>query len=578
MERSDISGVHHWPLFFERLVQAGRACLVDLNGAPCWAATERLAYVAALREGEADQATGLVTKEAAVKHVVQGWMQITGPITAASFAAFLQIAPAAVFQAFLAMEMQGLLMRGVFERPIPAVQDSAASHASEKRLENVTNSDHHIEWCERRILQRIHRLTLATARKQIEPVPPSVYMRWLLGWQHLAPQMQLSGEEGVLAALHQLEGFEAPAVEWERTLLPARVANYDPRWLDQLCLSGAVGWGRISPHPAWAEGDGSAPRRVVPTNAAPITFYIRETADWLPHALAQESVDERLLAEALSPDALRIRALLAQCGACFTADLQRMTGLTRQLTAHALWELATAGLASADGFDQLRALMDPRRKANAPETDAKRAGRKAAGRTTAGRWSLLNERPEQHSDRIAAARQTDRAMESFARMLLARYGVLFRDLLARESNAPKWRELLGILRRLEARGDVRGGRFVTGFGGEQYALPEAVDSLRAARAREMPEEIAVAAADPLNLIGIVVPGERVPAVPGKEARYLNGSSAEPAAEVCAAGKPQSTLAPTSQNRAVAAAARRGIVPAKALRVPADSVPSAPTLF
>jgi ATP-dependent Lhr-like helicase len=184
-------------------------------------------------------------------------------------------------------------------------------------------------------------------------------MRWLLQWQHLAPQTQLSGEEGVLETLRQLEGFEAPAIEWERTLLPARVANYDPRWLDALCLSGAVGWGRISPHPPWSNGDGNAPRRVIPTNAAPITFYIRETADWLPHALAQQSVEEEKLAAALSPHALQLRALLQQRGACFANDLQRIANLTRQQTQHALWELATAGLAAADGFDQLRACMDP---------------------------------------------------------------------------------------------------------------------------------------------------------------------------------------------------------------------------
>ncbi len=184
------------------------------------------------------------------------------------------------------MEMQGLLMRGVFEHPRPS-------------------TDHDIEWCERRILQRIHRRTLSTLRKQVEAVTPAVYMRWLLGWQHLAPQTQLAGEEGVLEALHQLEGFEAPAIEWERTLLPARVANYDPRWLDALCLSGAVGWGRVSPHPAWDLGDGAAPRRVIPTNAAPITFYIRESADWLPHALAQQCVEEAKLQQALSAEALR---------------------------------------------------------------------------------------------------------------------------------------------------------------------------------------------------------------------------------------------------------------------------------
>ncbi len=187
-------------------------------------------------------------------------------------------------------------------------------------------------------------------------------MRWLLNWQHLAPQTQLSGEEGVLEALQQLEGFEAPAIEWERTLLPARVANYDPRHLDALCLSGAVGWGRVSPHPAWSLGDGAAPRRVIPTNAAPITFYVRESADWLPHALAQQSVEESKLAAALSPEALHVRALLQQRGACFSNDIQRIANLTRSQTQQALWELATAGLAAADGFDQLRIMMDPRRK------------------------------------------------------------------------------------------------------------------------------------------------------------------------------------------------------------------------
>jgi len=560
----------HWPMFFERLVQAGRASVVDVNGQPCWMATERLGYVDALANEGTLKDTETVTKDAGIQQLVRGWMQITGPVTAASFAAALSVDPAGIFQSFLAMEMQGLLMRGVFERSVSAIADSAAPA---QRSSEVTNPNYQIEWCERRILQRIHRLTLATARKRIEPVTPAVYMRWLLGWQHLAPQTQLAGEEGVLAALHQLEGFEAPAVEWERTLLPARVANYDPRWLDQLCLSGAVGWGRISPHPAWAEGDGSAPRRVVPTNAAPITFYMRESADWLPHALAHQSVDEKLLSAALSEEALRIRALLAQRGACFAADLQRLTGLTRQQVAHALWELATAGLASADGFDQLRALMDPKRKSSAPESSTRRPGRAGAGRTTAGRWSLLNERPTPESDSISAARQTDRALESFARMLLARYGVLFRDLLARESNAPKWRELLGILRRLEARGDIRGGRFVTGFGGEQFALPEAVDSLRAARSRESEEEIAVAAADPLNLAGIVIPGERIPAVPGKEVRYSNGSLVDQADQAADSSAPPQPKSVPRQNRA-AAAARRSFVP-----IPSPKpAPAAPTLF
>jgi ATP-dependent Lhr-like helicase len=560
-----------WPLFYERLTRTGRAQTFDLNGTPCWVATERLPHIAALYPPTAAgtppdavilseakdpcisslslsvlpfQATNTVTKEQSLQKCVQGWLQILGPTTANAFANALNLEPAAVFQAFLAMEMQGLLMRGAFEYP-------------------ATKEDQEIEWCERRILQRIHRRTVATLRKQIEPVTPAVFMRWLLQWQHLAPQTQLSGEEGVLEALRQLEGFEAPAIEWERTMLSARIADYDSRWLDGLCLSGAVGWGRISPHPAWSDGDGAAPRRVIPTNAAPITFYIRESADWLPHALAHQSVEEEKLAAALSPHALLLRSLLQQRGACFANDIQRIANLTRQQTQHALWELATAGLAAADGFDQLRACMDPRRRSTTTETPGRRPTR-----SNAGRWSLLNEstpsinpgvtpggpsfavssqtgvpassaggvervgyraerdRTPSSSEKaqasVAEARRTDTALESFARQLLARYGVLFRDLLTRESNAPKWRDLLNILRRLEARGEIRGGRFVSGFSGEQYALPEAVESLRAARTRDCSAIIPVSAADPMNLAGIVIPGERTSAIPGKQVSYRNG--------------------------------------------------------
>jgi Lhr-like helicase len=533
----DQEPTRHWPIFYERLIHSSRASTIDCVEVPCWAATERLPHLATLYPPtptavilsaakdpdaahitdtarpsppanphhsplSAQIATTTVTKEIALKQIVQGWLQILGPTTAASFATLLSLDPADVFKAFLAMEMQGLLLRGVFEH-LP------------------TTEDHAIEWCERRILQRIHRLTLGTRRKQVEAVTPAVFMRWLLRWQHLAPQSQLIGEEGVLEALRQLEGFEAPAVEWERTLLPARVANYDPRHLDNLCLSGAVGWGRISPHPAWRSASSTeAPRRVIPTNAAPITFYVRESADWLPHALAENSVDESRLAAALSPEALQVRTLLQQRGACFANDLQRITALTRPQTQHALWELATAGLAAADGFDQLRAMMDPRRKSIASPSEKKT--RSSQFRSTAGRWSLLCEEAPSTPTPAERARQTDRALESAAEMLLARYGVLFRDLLVRESNAPKWRDLLNILRRLEARGEVRGGRFVTGFGGEQFALPEAVESLRLSRNAQSDEAITVPAADPMNLSGIVVPGERVPSVPGKSVVFDNG--------------------------------------------------------
>ena len=501
-----------WPIFYEHLTRNQRAATVTFNGRAVWVAAECSGTVQGL---DSERGTESVTNDDLVVQCVQGWLQILGPVTANDVARTLSVAPARIFKAFLRMEMQGLLLRGCFERA-------------------ATSEDFEIEWCERRILQRIHRLTVGTLRKQVEAVSPAMYMRWLLGWQHLAPQTQLAGEEGLLEVLSKLEGFEAPAVEWERTILPARLAGYDPQWLDALCLSGAIGWGRVSPHPAWQQGGGSSPRRVIPTNAAPITFFIRESADWLPHALAAQCVDESTLLKAISPDALAVRTLLRQRGACFSNDIQRILQFTRPQAQHALWELATAGIASADGFDQLRGMMDGRRKfaANKPASLNKRA----AARTTAGRWSLLCDeaKPEEapltkqssegrQAELIAEARRTDAAYESAARMLLCRYGVLFRDLLERESNAPKWRDLLNILRRLEDRGEVRGGRFVSGVSGEQFALSEAVESLRASRRRDSPNEIIVSASDPMNLASIVVPGCRFPAVPGRFLRFRNGS-------------------------------------------------------
>ena len=499
----DSAEVRDWHLFYDRLGRTGRAQMIDCAGSQVWVATERLPWVAALWRTAVEDEPKSVTKEDFVLKVVQGWLQITGPTTSNSLARTLNLEPAGIFQAFLTMETQGLLIRGTFEYSAPA--------------ESGGITDHDIEWCERRVLQRVHRRTVATLRKQIEPVSPAVFMRWLFTWQHLAPQTQLAGEEGVFEALRQLEGFEAPAIEWERTLLPSRVANYDPRWLDSLCLSGAVGWGRVSPHPAWSIGDGASPRRVIPTSAAPITFYIRETADWLPYALADQGVEEDKLAVALSPAALQLRTLLQRRGACFANDIQRIADLTRQQTQQALWELATAGVVAADGFDQLRACMDPRRKSMTTEASGKRSAR-----SSVGRWSLLREGIQTAPTAIEMARDTETALESFARQLLNRYGVLFRDLLLGESNAPKWRDLLNMLRRLEARGEVRGGRFVSGFGGEQYALADAAESLRTARTRECSAIIAVAAADPMNLVGIVVPGDRVPAVPGRQVLYCNG--------------------------------------------------------
>jgi ATP-dependent Lhr-like helicase len=516
-----------WPVFMERLLRQGRVHVVSLGDAEAWVAAERLAEAALLWPSVVSTAVGdaALTRDAATLQLVQGWLQLLGPLTAAGLARIVELHPRSLHQALLAMEMQGMAMRGVFASPQP--KDDAPFA---------------IEWCERRILQRIHRLTVGTLRKQVEAVSAAVYMRWLLTWQHVAAETQLAGEEGVLAALEQLEGFEAPACEWERTLLPMRVAAYDPQWLDNLCLAGVVGWGRVSPHPAWSGADAGAPRRVIPTSAAPMTFYLRESAEWLHAALAAKSVDEAVLAQALSLDAQRVRAHLRERGAAFTVEMERALGLTKLQVSTALWELATAGLASADGFDQMRAMMDPRRRSVATaQTAAVSLKKRAAARTTAGRWSLfgdasptvevshssakerrMNGAPS--SEAIRQAKRHDAALDAQARVLLCRYGVLFRELLAREANAPKWRDLLPMLRRLEARGEIRGGRFVSGAFGEQYALKEAVDGLRAMRrVAEDDVETVVAAADPLNLVGIVVPGERVNAVPGKTVRFVRGA-------------------------------------------------------
>jgi ATP-dependent Lhr-like helicase len=276
-----------------------------------------------------------------------------------------------------------------------------------------------------------------------------------------------------------------------------------------------VGWGRVSPHPAFSTGDGSGPRRVIPSNAAPITFYLRESASWLEHALQQKCIQDSQLRNTLSAEALGAWELLARKGACFVEDVQRVLNLTLSQTRNVLWELAAAGLAAADGFDQLRSMIGPARKSAAAATYRKR-------RCAAGRWSLFSAEMSKPADAFEKARRTDEAVESAARVLLARYGVLFRDLVARESNIPRWGVLLGMLRRLEDRGEVRGGRFVSGFSGEQFALPKAVDGLRAARDRNGQEKITISGADPMNLVGILIPGERIPAVPGRSLVYRNG--------------------------------------------------------
>jgi ATP-dependent Lhr-like helicase len=490
-----------WQPCFQRLIEQGRAARAEHGGVSYWVAAERARIFSLLFPGAqfdrplAEIQGSLPSFDDALLALVTGWMSHLGPATASQLGGLLGLPASEIDKALLRMEASGALLRGQF-----------AGTASRAGAPTPHQHEPELEWCERRLLARIHRLTVATLRKQIEPVTAAQFMRWLLRWQHVASGARVQGERATLEVLRQLQGFEIPANAWERQILGRRIANYDPKWLDQLCLTGAVGWGRLSPHPATLDDTAAGKRRVIPTSVAPITFFVREEADWMtPHRPDSEQPEAR----GLSEGARQVLDFLRQRGASFFADIVRGTGRLKAEVETSLWELVAGGLITADGFDNLRSLLDPKRRSG------QGSGRAARPRHSTGRWALLY--TDQAADR-------NRAVEATCWMLLKRYGIVFRDLLARETNLPKWRELQMAFRRLEDRGEIRGGRFVDGFLGEQFALPVAVESLRATR--KMPltgETIVLSAADPLNLVGILLPGERVPAISGKTVIFHDGA-------------------------------------------------------
>ncbi len=473
-----------WQGYLPALQQAGRVVAMQRheeeevgdNGVTGWVAAENQDRVVKLFESGDDEALDLI---------VQGWMESIGPTTAAQLAARLHLPAELVQTSLLRLEATGQVLRGRF-----------TLHAS------GTTSDE-FEWCHRRLLARIHRLTIGRLRKEVEPVSAAEFMTFLLQWQHVAPGSRQHGEAGLLGVVQQLAGFEAAASAWEPQLLRCRMAKYEPELLDRLCLSGTVSWGRLSPHPRIGfDSNGQAGRRIVPTSVAPITLFPRDQGEWLLSSFSGEQPAAYDPLKGLSPVAQNLHRWLQQQGASFFADLVRGTGHLSAEVEQGLWELVAAGLVTADGFDNLRALMDPRRRR------AEGRERMRSPRHAAGRWSLL---------RSAAGRQPSAAdsAESIARLLLRRYGVVFRDLLARETVVASWRDVLVHYRRLELQGEIRGGRFVSGFTGEQFALPEAVESLRALRksGSRAGQDVKISAADPLNLAGILLPGLKIPAVP-----------------------------------------------------------------
>jgi ATP-dependent helicase Lhr and Lhr-like helicase len=525
-------GSGQWKFHFERLISEGRAAAAVSSGKTYWVAAERSRTFSLLfpetrfEPPLAEVEPTAPNRDDALLTLVTGWMSHLGPTTATELGETLGIPASEIFAALLRMEASGTILRGNFCGSAGELRSAGQPGACPELAEGaaVPTQTAEIEWCERRLLARIHRLTVASLRKQIEPVTAAQFMQWLLQWQHVVPGTQVVGERGTLEVLRQLQGFEIPANAWERQVLARRVVDYDPKWLDQLCLTGAVGWGRLSPHPATLDsmhpgnmhpGNGTASesgapprqRRVIPTSVAPITFFIREDADWMTPRHPGAEMSEN---SGLSHGAQIVMDFLRQRGASFFADIVRGTEKLKAEIETALWELVAAGLVTADGFDNLRSLIDPKRRAG------QGSGRTTRPRHSAGRWALL------HAGEVV---ERPRAVEAACWMLLRRYGIVVRDVLAREANLPPWRELLMAFRRLEDRGEIRGGRFVDGFLGEQFALPVAVDSVRALRKLASAQgTVTLSAADPLNLVGILVPGERVPAISGNSVTYRDGAA------------------------------------------------------
>jgi ATP-dependent Lhr-like helicase len=505
-----------WPGFLNTLRQSNRAtrarvarheapALNTVSDAWFWVSAEKIkAFTAIYPDAQFEEILPPVEGEApspedALKAMVTGWLTHLGPTNATALAALLYLPVTEIDKTLLRIETTGLILRGHF----------TGKPAAEAPPANAAVALAGVEWCERRLLARIHRLTLGTLRKQVEPVTAATFMRWLLRWQHISPGSQARDEHGTLQVLRQLQGFEIPASAWERQVLARRISNYDPKYLDQLCLTGSVGWGRLSPHPAMLEDSSGSGRRVVPTSVAPITFFVRNEAEWmaLPSVRAAHRNAEQEV-RGLGEGAREVLTFLRTRGASFFADIVRGTDKLKAEIETALWELVAGGLVTADGFDNLRALIDPKRRSG------QGSGKSIRPRHSAGRWSLLY--PPHGED-------SGKSVESVCRVLLERYGVVFRELLVRESMLPRWRDMLITFRRLEGRGEIRGGRFISGFIGEQFALPVAVESLRAMKNLPLTGElITISAADPLNLAGIVVPGERVPAISGKYVSFKDG--------------------------------------------------------
>ncbi len=474
-----------WEIYFEELIREGRATVLSVTAEhELWIATERVPFIESVYPGKKMSPkvnvpekflAGLTAGKDALTELVRGRLEIMGPVTAAQIAELAGLPAAQIDMALLGLENEGFVFRGQF------------------------SGTEILEWCERRLLSRIHSYTIRRLRSEIQPVSAADYMRFLFVWHQLVPGAQPEGTDALQQAMTKLEGFEAPAAAWESDILPSRVMNYDYLWLDVLCISGKITWGRFRLP--------SSAATTSPVRTTPITFVSRH------HLKAwRQAVDEVPL---LSPGAQQVLEVLKQHGALFFDDILFRTQLFASQAEEALGELIGARLITSDSFTGLRTLLVPGKyKTNA---GAKRKD-ELFTMSYAGRWSLLQQ-GEKQEDR--ESKQED--LETIAWALLRRYGVVFRKLAERENLAPPWRELVRQFRTMEARGQIRGGRFVEGVWGEQFGLPEAITELRNTKKKEASNMlVSVSAADPLNLTGILTPGGRVAAFTGNRILYRDG--------------------------------------------------------
>lgn len=544
-----------WQGLFEELVAAGRATALlltreledshETNLMEAWVATERVPAIRAAFPTATMTPVVVVPDE--VRHdwesidarvaMVRGLLEVCGPITAAAVAERIGITVSQADAALEALEGEGLVLRGRFtpqesansgnvnfgDSPaLPISNDPQtvvppSQEADGIQTEVVTNT-RPLEWCHRRLLTRIHRMTLDGLRKQIEPVTVDVFIRFLARHHGLLPPYRRGGANGLYEAVSQLQGIDIPAVAWEREILPARIDQYRSDALDELCLTGEVGWGRLFPPPR--NQDKSRPMASL-TRVAPISLFLRQDAAWLG------ANSPELDREGLSSPAVQVCEVLQERGATFSSDLLTITQMLPSQLDEVLGELVARGWITADGFAGLRTLISER-PARGRAAAHHRGERRRTTRSALGRWSLRKQFEVTSTQAEPSPPNTDRIhrqsiAEDWAWQLLRRWGIVFRDLLVREDGAPSWFEVLQVLRCLEARGEIRGGRFITGVGGEQFALPDTIQQLRRLRDEPVGQELlVVSAADPLNLIGILTRQDRVPRTASNRVAYLNG--------------------------------------------------------